>query len=132
MRERIAERFQGEGDSTVGAWAPLTEATENIREWLGFGREHPINERTGRLRHFVENSFEIKPLGQTAELVMPGKFSNEEIENKFRKAQQGKTRSRRKDAIVTVPRPVVAIGQVENDLATTQTRMWIDRILRSL
>jgi hypothetical protein len=129
MMDRVRDRFINEGDSTVGGWAPLSEATQEIRGSMGFGEEHPINERTGQLRRFVESSFQMNKLGDTVELQMPGPFNSPTIEKKFRKAQQGKAPGSK---IVTVPRPVLAVGQAENDMVTERFRMHIDRLLRSL
>jgi hypothetical protein len=129
MKDRVTDRFVNEGDKTVGGWAPLSEATQEIRGSMGFGEEHPINERTGQLRRFVESSFQMNKLGDAVELQMPGPFNSPTIEKKFRKAQQGKAPGSK---IVTVPRPVLAVGQAENDMVTERFRMHIDHLLRSL
>jgi hypothetical protein len=131
MKDRVSDRFNAEGDTTVGAWAPLSEATENIREDLGFPRDHPINERTGSLRHFVETSHVVGPMATGAELAMPGPFTSQLIETKFRRAQQGKARGGSKDARRTMPRrPVLAIGQVEYDLVNDRVKRFVDRTIR--
>lgn len=131
MRDRVQDRFDNEGDSTVGPWVPLSDATENIRASLGFPADHPINERTGSLRHFVESSHVVSPMATGAELAMPGPFPTPLLETKFRRAQQGKAKGGSKDAKRVVPRrPVLAIGQVEYDLANDRMKMFVDRTLR--
>lgn len=130
MRERVEDRFDGEGDSTVGIWAPLSEATENIREALGFPPDHPINVRTGSLKRFVETSHLATPMATGAELAMPGPFSSELIETKFRRAQQGKARGGSKEAKRKItPRPVLAIGQAEYDIVNMRIKHFVDRTL---
>jgi phage gpG-like protein len=53
MRERIRERFESEGDPTVGAWRELTESRQDIREHAGFSRDHPINNASGELERLL-------------------------------------------------------------------------------
>src|SRR4051812_39482393 len=53
LRWRAQNRFTTEGDSASGKWAALRPATEDIREFLGYPRAHPINKRSGELRTFV-------------------------------------------------------------------------------
>jgi len=128
MRARISDRFEQEGDTTVGTWADITDVTKDIRADLGFP-EGPINHRTGQLRRWVETSYQMNRTGaNVVEMAMPGPFTNPTLEKKFRKAQQGKAPGSK---IVTVPRPVLAIGQAENDMVTDRLKYHIDRVLRS-
>lgn len=128
MKNRISERFEQEGDTTVGTWADITDVTKDIRAELGFP-EGPINYRTGQLRRWVEDSYQMNRTGaNVVEMAMPGPFTNPTLEKKFRKAQQGKAPGSK---IVTVARPVLAIGQVENDMVTDRLKYYIDRVLRS-
>lgn len=48
-------RFRSKGDGASGKWAPLAQATQDIRQNLGFS-PNDINVRTGTLRDFVTNS----------------------------------------------------------------------------
>jgi hypothetical protein len=131
MRERVQDRFAAEGDTTVGAWSPLSTATENIRSSMGFPPDHPINERTGLLRGWVERSHVVTPMATGAELQMPGPFPSALMETKFRRAQQGKAKGGSKEAKRTMPaRPVLAIGNVEKDLVDQRMMLFVDRVLR--
>lgn len=52
---RVAKaRFKSKGDSASGKWAPLAQATQEIRSNLGFSPDD-INVRTGTMRDFVTN-----------------------------------------------------------------------------
>lgn len=55
MQEETVNRFAYEGDHRSGAWAPLSETTENIREWLGFPPDE-INVREGELFNYAISS----------------------------------------------------------------------------
>lgn len=56
LQLRMTERFDNEGDSAVGEWLDLAPKTQEIRAALGFPAEHPINERTGEMRSFLETN----------------------------------------------------------------------------
>ena len=47
-------RFKSKGDSASGKWAELSEATQQIRQNLGYSPDE-INVRTGKMREFVTN-----------------------------------------------------------------------------
>lgn len=62
-------RFKSKGDSASGDWAPLAQATQEIRTNLGFTPDD-INVRTGLLRSFVTNpstNVMQDPIGTTME-----------------------------------------------------------------
>ena len=108
LRERGRSRFQNEGDDVVGQWAPLKEATQNIRLQMGYGAAHPINKREGELEEYITespNNLTVTPWG--AQLTLPGTPPQGELLDKVKRAQQGDDR--------TVPRPV--LGMNEADLA---------------
>lgn len=53
LQRRMLKRFQTSGDSAVGDWQPLSEATKEIRVNLGFSsgaRKGQINVRTGHMK----------------------------------------------------------------------------------
>lgn len=78
MQERVFQRFRDEGDDTVGAWQPLHDATNEIRQNLGFPPEHPINFRSGALYNFARSG-DISLDPTVATLAMP----NESIADSF-------------------------------------------------
>ena len=112
LRKRVEERFYQEGDSATGSWQPLKESTQQIRTAQGYSPAHPINIRTGQLRHFlVENPGRVNPTGIGAELRYPGTEPEGTTFFAFATAQKGSQKWG------TPPRPVVAVDTV--DLAAT-------------
>lgn len=108
LTERAQTRFDQEGDSASGKWAPLREATQNWRSYYGFGEDHPINKRTGALEEYITRGkpevFE-EPTGAT--LMFPGPTNNTWLTKKMERAQAGDS--------TTVARPVLAFDT--NDVA---------------
>lgn len=115
--KRARLRFANEGDEVVGAWAPLTAATQRYRSDQGFGADHPINIRTGELFGFITrgaNEFTSNP--KSATIFMPGRGGGAYLRQKVRTAQQGKPSNPK-----TPARPVLALGA--NDLIHTLERL---------
>lgn len=108
LAKRAKERFQGEGDDVVGAWAPLKPATVLMRQQSGFGAG-PINRRTGELERYVvgDTGFSY-PTGFGASMRWPGKAASGELKKKVETAQKGRKSPN------TVARPVIGVN--ENDL----------------
>lgn len=119
LQSRAKDRFANEGDDVVGAWTPLSDATQEIRAQMGIGPAGPINKRTGELEDFITNGpvgISIHPMGAT--LTMPSSIPNGmtgELKDKFTTAQSGREDPR------TVARPV--LGMNERDLANILTQM---------
>lgn len=108
LRQRASERFANEGDDVTGKWAPLSQATQSIRQQMGYGGAHPINVRTGEMEDYITdspNNLAAHPWG--ASLTLPGNEPQGELLKKVRGAQQGENQA--------PPRPV--IGMNERDLA---------------
>jgi hypothetical protein len=90
LRGRAKERFYQEGDDVTGAWQPLSSATVEIREQMGYGGQHPINKREGDLAEYIissPNSLSIAPWG--ASLKLPGGPPMGDLKDKVIAAQQG-------------------------------------------
>lgn len=106
LRERARSRFAGEGDDAVGQWAPLKESTQEFREQSNYGREHPINVRTGELEHYITggpSTPQPEPWG--AVLTFPNGNTPGDLMNKVEIAQIGGGEYN------TVPRPVLGLSQ---------------------
>lgn len=57
IRQGFALNFERESAGNGPRWAPLAEMTQNERQRLGFGREHPILVRTGSYKaSFVDDN----------------------------------------------------------------------------
>lgn len=129
LQERADHRFASEGDDASGQWPDLTWGTQQIREALGFPREHPINVRTGDLRDWVVNSdgkvSALGPLG--AELEWPGTAPDAEIESKFKVAQKGANYGENPmfPTSGTVPRPVARVNAVDLEAVLEAYVMWL-------
>lgn len=66
VAEVFAENYDREG-SMVGGWPQLAEKTQNLREYYGYPREHPILIRYGALRAVAVEFFEeAKKPGRTS------------------------------------------------------------------
>lgn len=91
LQGRARDRFRKEGDDVTGRWAPLQESTQNIRESQGFGREHPINRRTGELEDYITNTAgQVVTTSSSATLTLPGSAPTGELADKVATAQQGR------------------------------------------
>ena len=112
---RLAARFASEGDSASGKWLPLTPLTQDFRRWDGFAPEHPINQRTGTLKNWLESNqgmITLTGVGAGAEMVFPGDQTAPDFWTgvKFETAQIGK------DDPLTPPRPIIVINQEDHVL----------------
>lgn len=119
VRMRASQRFAGEGDDVTGNWHPLTRATELMRAQKGFPPSHPINVRSGKMRHhIVDIPGDVKPnpIGAVLQHPRPG---DPLTMLKIETAQRGKSRPR------TPARPV--LGYNENDMLfiTSTLAAWL-------
>lgn len=109
LRDRARMRFEDEGDSAVGGkWKPLSSATQEIRDNMGYGAAHPINVRTGELESYIvdsPNKVSVFPGG--ASLTLPGQPAGGELLEKYITAQQGSAGQNNFSG--TPPRPVLAL-----------------------
>lgn len=117
IKERAADRFASEGDDATGKWAPLQEATIDIREKSGFEGSHPINKRTGELEEYItQGQVGITSVPAVSTLTYPKNSpSTKSLREKMSTAQRGRSNP------TTVPRPVLALG--ERDLAQVVTML---------
>ncbi len=122
IRNRIDQRFQGEGDDVVGTWHPLAVATQQIRAYYGFPPDHPINVRTSKLRsHLVGTQSDVKAFGIGATLQHPPPGTDAIMNKKISTAQSGSS------SPSTPARPVIGVN--ENDLLfiTTSLVAWLSQ-----
>lgn len=115
LRWRAQNRFTTEGDSASGKWAALRPATEEIREFLGYSRAHPINKRSGALRQFVgQSKGAVLAMPDGAAMMWPNLAAGD-LEDKLRVAQQGSRRGANPGwpSARTPRRPVVALDQAD-------------------
>jgi hypothetical protein len=122
IRNRIQQRFAGEGDDVVGAWHPLSVATQQIRASYGFPPSHPINVRTGKLESWLVGAkSDVKQFGIGASLEHPPPGSDAILSKKLSTAQSGSS------SPVTPARPVIGVN--ENDLlfVTSSLVAWLSQ-----
>lgn len=106
LQRRAQERFDTESDASGAAWHPLSQATEEWRESLGYGREHPINVRTGDLMaNMVDSVADIVPAGTDPMLLFPGR-SVQKGRDGIKIAQAQGTLNQ-KNGEKSIPRPVI-------------------------
>jgi len=104
LQGRAQERFDMEGDDTVGKWVPLKESTLRIRAEKGFP-SGPINVRTGELRDFVVNNPGSIGVDVGATLTWPtGLPEGNTLVYKYRVSQTGTMSGR------VPPRPTVGMS----------------------
>jgi hypothetical protein len=126
LRHRAEQRFIGEGDGTVGSWAPLAEATQHIRAtgpW-GVGADHPINVRTHELENYILNGppSVAEPTSGGAVLKFPGPDNaSKSVRRKMKAAQQGKDNPR------TPARPILGMDEVDLEFVVTELAFHIQR-----
>lgn len=122
--EQIYGRFVDEGDTKSGFWEPLHDATVDIRRAMGYSGDHPINERTGELKEWVTEEFEMMGGDDWAQMDLPGSAPTARHAEKLKTAQQGRAVNPLGYG-PTGPRPVLA--HTEDDLASILMRLqdWI-------
>lgn len=118
--ERAEDRFEGEGDDAVGAWAPLRFPTRAVRKDAGYGATGPINVRTGKLKEYVlDSQGDVRSTGSSASLKWPDATPRGLTGTKVRTAQRGSKTSN------TVARPVIAMNETDYQQVTTALTSWI-------
>jgi len=116
LRERAKQRFRDEGDDVTGDWAPLQEATINIRESQNIPGEHPINRRHGGLENWVvDGGWNAYPAGFGGALRYPAHEPSGKTREKAITAQSGSV------SPASVPRPVLGVN--EKDLIFVATAL---------
>lgn len=123
LRVRARNRFKSEGDDVVGKWAPLAQATQDIRASQGFGPSHPINHRTGQLENYITegpNKLTVDPAG--AILTFPGGNPSGIMGEKISVAQSGNGGNKSSRPIPA--RPVLGVN--EQDILTFLTMLAHD------
>lgn len=126
LLRRAKERFQNEGDSAVGKWAPLAPATEVIRTQMGYGGSHPINVRTGALERYitqgtVTSAVQATPVG--AFLQHPAHAPSGKLAKKLKGAQQGDATAGHRGA---PPRPVLGMDEVDLGFVMAQLAFFVE------
>lgn len=136
LRDRAVLRFSQEGDDAVGQWKELLKTTRGIRKTQAkkYGwpiqPAHPINVRSGELKRFILDTHSIQTYSNGPRLFVPRLGGNQELQKKFKTAQQGKPGKVWK--VATVPRPVVAVGQRDKADIETLWGRWIAKVLATL
>lgn len=90
LRQRAKERFENEGDSTVGKWEQLTDSRQEIREHAGFPAAHPINHATGQLERYILTGKDDITFGAGwAAFYLPRNTGSPRLLGKMERAQLG-------------------------------------------
>jgi hypothetical protein len=127
LRDRIATRFENEGDDAAGKWADLAAATGAFRSRQGFPAFHPINVRTGRLKWFTLLTFRLRSEATGAILSIPGDGDPLSIK-KLRMAQRGgvSPKAKRGGGVAIPARPVVALSGVDQRLLFASLKEFLE------
>ena len=91
LQEHADTHFKTESDG-IAQWVPLAEATNQIREDLGYPREHPINVRSGELKKFLVDGGSVSTLPDGALLLYPDEATGI-LAEKYETAQRGSTKT---------------------------------------
>lgn len=111
--EEAAWRFGAEGDKASGGWPPLSDATVDIRERLGFSSDEP-NIRTNDMFNFVTESSDLVMGPGFAQITIPGTPSDPLMAQKIETAQRGRADNPIPGFGPTPPRPVIATSGEED------------------
>lgn len=109
VKQRASDRFRSEGDDVTGTWAPLAQATVEIRQNMGLEGSHPINKRTGELEAYItQGSIDVTTGVGVGTLKYPGNApATSGLREKLKTAQGGKA------SPSTPPRPVLGLGEAD-------------------
>lgn len=134
LQQRAKNRFQNEGDETVGRWKGLELSTQDIRRngpWQ-VGPAHPINVRTHEMENYVTGSAgDAIPVGPIAQLTFPdrNRGGSKELQKKMRTAQKG---SKQKGMKNTPARPVIGLGVQDLTFTLAALHLYADRTGKGL
>lgn len=128
LATRAKARFAEEGDDVTGKWAPLSEATQNIRAagaqqglW-SVGPAHPINVRTHEMENYVTSGLgELLPTAYGAVLQYPRPQRSADLQKKMKTAQQG-------DGGRTPRRPVIGLNERDMTFVLTALAFHIQKV----
>lgn len=122
LQDRAYERFETEGDPATGYWRPLAASTIARREKAGYV-PIKINDRTGAMREWVENSpGMIKGTKAAVIFEWPGTSPNRTTAKKLKVAQQGLM------SPYTPPRPVVGVDEEDLFLIMSAMEAWVGSV----
>lgn len=121
LLHKIRARFASEGDDAVGGqWAPLADATQEIRRSKGYSPAHPINVRSGALYNFVTNDSSLSMTPISASLAIPGSHGgSNELIRKLTVSMMGY------DDPATPARPVLGLDVSDAVWGTASLAVWL-------
>lgn len=121
LEKRAMGRFANEGDDAVrGKWNPLMTRTNDIREQMGYPREHPINKRSGELEDFiVRGGGDVVAADDALHVQFPRNPPTEELFQKLATAQVGRADPR------TLARPVVGLSPTDLSYVLTELALHV-------
>ena len=114
FQEQIINLFAYEGRGFPG-WAPLSEATLDLRRRMGNpGTE--INEETGEMLNFLITNKSVNQVGGWSQLSIPGSTGDAVMQHKLMTAQMGKKNApmfNNSEGVDTPARPVLVLEQAD-------------------
>jgi phage gpG-like protein len=121
IRQGFALNFERESAGNGPRWAPLAEMTQNERQRLGFGREHPILVRTGGYKaSFIDDGaadhIAEREVTETALLIDEGSDDYRVSHLEF-------------GWVNIPPRPVLGLSFVAEDAIGDEIDAILDRLL---
>lgn len=126
MAQQIEWNFEGGGSPAGGRWEPLHDATQDIREELGYNPQTPINKRTGEMFEVLTKQADFHMTGEGAEMDLPGKAGNAyPVNQKIRTAQEGNAENAIANFGPTDPRPVLGITEFNAERILDALNHWI-------
>jgi hypothetical protein len=121
MQTAARRRFTNEASESDGAWAQLRPATNKFRVRQGFPPEHPINQRTGEMRRYLDTAtIDYRASDGLVTATWPEKASGELLH----KLQVAQGASSRRGDQNTPARPV--LDATEDNLDELATRLLRD------
>lgn len=129
--------FERETAPNGQPWEPLSAATEQFRRVHGFPAAHPINVRTGKMRSFVTDRYDLEAwlggmsVGEVTKvrLTMPSLERDSTIAAKISRAQQGGI-SQFGNAFPA--RPVIGYAPADPTVITGMAATWFSSMIEAL
>ena len=126
--QEIAWDFEGGGKGAGGGkWEGLHDATQDIRQALGYNPTSPVNVRTGEMERVLTEEADFFSGMDEATMILPGSAggANRAISEKIKTAQEGKPSGNALGLGPTLPRPVLGISAWNAEQVLTALNVWM-------
>jgi hypothetical protein len=125
LEHDIVQRFAYEGDKKSGDWAPLSDATQRIRQSLGYSPDD-INIRQNEMFDVLTHEADYYSGPFEAEMSLPGSAGQRgRMKDKMETATKGRANNPIAGFGPTPPRPVLSVDASDMEVLLTMLNGWI-------